>query len=107
MTEGVDLANPEVWNYIVRNNNVKGILFQGQAWSANDEMEGWQRSVATLQDYVPRFHGNMYGLPFPIDIHDFEETAYYLFNVEGNVDQALNWTSLIRTNSEIDGFGNG
>lgn len=103
-----DLANPVVWNYIVRNNNVKGILFQGKAWESNDQYEGWQRSALSLRDYIPRFHGTMYGLPFPLDIHDFEETAYYLFNEHGDVNQAYKWVKQIRDSvPELDGYCNG
>lgn len=102
LIEGVDLANPEVWNYIVRNNNVKGILFQGKAW------EGWENSARNIADFIPRFHGSMYGLPFPIDVHDFEETAYYLFNDNGDVTLAQEWVEKIReAQPDIDGYCNG
>ena len=49
----------------------------------------------------------MNGWPHPITIVDFEETAYYMMDMNGDLNTALNWTKQIRDGLELDGYCNG
>ena len=96
--------NAKVWNYMIHDSFVQGFLFQGKAWEndAND-------SIEVLRSFVERLGHGVSGWPNPVDIVDYEETAYYLFNEGGNQEQALEWTKKIRDywGSELKGYGNG
>lgn len=102
LPQGDPGINAKVWRYMVNECGVQGLLFQGKAWEhdAND-------SMAVLQSFIDRLKHGVSGWPHA-DVVDYEETAYYLFNMGGSDEQALAWTRKIRNaQPELDGFGNG
>jgi hypothetical protein len=93
--------NATVWNKM-NEWGVSIFLFQGQAW--NDPAN----SIANLQDFVPRLKDGFHGYPHPLTIVDFEETAYYMMNLNGSIKQSKMWTKQIREAiPRLDGFCNG
>jgi len=91
LKQGDGSINGKVWNYICNSEcRVRGILRQNKCW-----VDGWQNSVEACQSYIDRIgKGGMYGVD--ADTIDFEETAYYILDENGNVDQAKQWTQKIR-----------
>lgn len=102
LPEGDSGINAKVWHFMVDECKVQGLMFQGQAWN-NDA----QDSINSLGDFALRLGTGHHGWPIA-DLVDYEETAYYLFNMGGNQEQALAWTKKIRnTVSPLNGFCNG
>ena len=98
-----DEKNNLVWQFMVNECGIQGLMNQGTAWKneAND-------SVNRLNDFIYRLEQGNNGYP-KCDIVDFEETAYYMFDMSGNYNQALKWTDKIRRNimAPIQGYCNG
>jgi len=95
-------VNAKVWNYMVHESNVQGLLFQGQAWINNAES-----SISRLNDFVIRLSEGHNGWP-KADLVDFEETAYYMFDMNGNYNQAIQWTTKIyKSFPSLNGYCNG
>jgi hypothetical protein len=96
--------NAKVWQYMVHECGVRGLMFQGKAW----EKEG-SDSISTLRSFIDRLGYGQNGWPAPVDIIDYEETAYYMFNMNGSYSKALDMTKKIRDTfgSELQGYGNG
>lgn len=103
LQEGDPTVNAKVWHYMVDICGVQGLLFQGKAWENNAN-----NSLKSLTDFADRLGGGLNGWPIA-DLVDYEETAYYMFRLNGNYSQALNWTDYIRRNltGRLNGFGNG
>lgn len=102
LPQGDPGINAKVWRYMVNECGVQGLLFQGKAWEhdAND-------SISVLNSFRERLKHGVSGWPIA-DLVDYEETAYYLFNMNGSSAQALAWTEKIRESvGELDGYGNG
>lgn len=102
LPQGDPGINAKVWRYMVHECGVQGLLFQGKAWEhdAND-------SISVLNSFRERLKHGVSGWPIA-DLVDYEETAFYLFNMNGSNEQALAWTQKIRSSvGELNGFGNG
>lgn len=101
LPQGDPAINARVWNFMVGQCGVKGLLFQGKAWESSAE-----DSINSLNDFSLRLGTGFHGWP-KADLIDFEETAYYLFNLNGNQKQASAWTNKIRSQVKLKGFCNG
>jgi len=96
--------NAKVWRYMVHECGVTGLMFQGKAWE-NDA----QDSIGVLQSFTERLRHGVNGWPIA-DVIDYEETAYYMFNMGGDYDQAVRWTEKIRNAQGVEcnaGYCNG
>jgi hypothetical protein len=94
--------NAKVWNFMVHQCGVQGLLAQCKAWEHNA-----QDSINSLHDFGQRLVHGLNGWPI-CEYHDFEETAYYLFNMRGVQKQADAWVQKIRANSpDLKGYCNG
>lgn len=102
LSPGDSTVNAKVWHYMVDICDVQGLLFQGKAWE-NDAKD----SISVLTDFKNRLKDGVSGWPLA-DLVDFEETAYYMFNENGNYNQALQMSQKVRRNVwELNGFCNG
>lgn len=96
--------NAEVWNYMVHDSFVQGLLFQGKAWENNSN-----DSISRLNDFIDRLVNGNDGWPI-CDLIDFEETAYYTFDLNGSYSSALLMTDKIWTSVHsrgVIGYCNG
>jgi len=96
--------NAKVWRYMVNECGVQGLMFQGKAWEKDA-----QDSIGVLQSFTERLRHGINGWPIA-DLIDYEETAYYMFNMNGSYEQAVAWTSKIQSAPGVEcnaGFCNG
>lgn len=94
--------NAKVWHYMVDECEVKGLLFQGKAW----ENDGGD-SISILDNFKDRLKHGINGWPIA-DLVDFEETVYYMFNLNGIYNIALDMALHVRSSvQELNGYCNG
>lgn len=103
--QGMGWSNGQVWTQMAAW-GVSLFLFQGQAWQPN----GVANAVANLSDFIVRLKdGRPAGYPVgQVSIVDFEETAYFCMDMQGDVKQAQGWAQQIRSAlPKLDGYCSG